>query len=345
MSKSGSEDMQEYFEVVQAIGVGSLNILLEKKPGLIKKFFFGGMTVAHLVATSGTSDDIKYLAGKNANFNVVNDDGMTPLALTVASGDLSKAEVFLDNGAQISVSGEGRPILIEAAFSGKDEIIDLLLKRKASMEVGNQIVDQNNPHAKAILKVVSSIEEASKKQDQNSFISYIKGERGRLGDDDITKMVVEGIDSEQKRQEVLKKIDASGQVDKETTKAALVFCWSEIDAVKNTKAVSVVISAEQSKGEDHSSVVISHEQSKGEDRSKFYKMATKVYRAISMAASKIARCFKKKAPNSVEIADAVSAICATESKRVRVPEEKAVSIKPSVIATQARGSRGGPATL
>ena len=330
MSKSGSEDMQEYFEVVQAIGVGSLNILLEKKPGLIKKFFFGGMTVAHLVATSGTSDDIKYLAGKNANFNVVNDDGMTPLALTVASGDLSKAEVFLDNGAQISVSGEGRPILIEAAFSGKDEIIDLLLKRKASMEVGNQIVDQNNPHAKAILKVVSSIEEALKKQDQNSFISYIKGERGRLGDDDITKMVVEGIDSEQKRQEVLKKIDASGQVDKETTKAALVFCWSEIDAVKNTKAVSVVISAEQSKGED---------------RSKFYKMATKVYRAISMAASKIARCFKKKAPNSVEIADAVSAICATESKRVRVPEEKAVSIKPSVIATQARGSRGGPATL
>jgi hypothetical protein len=311
------DEMDIYNDIDNALKNKQLSGLLEKQPELLNpKLFKNNMTLGHLVATSGSEDDIKLLAKKGFNFNVINDDKMTPLALAVAFGEHAKVMAFIDNGASISVDGEKQSILIEAAFSGKDEIIDYLLEKGASVKSGDQVIDKNNQNAKAILKVISSINEASGKKDQQSFINYIKGERDRLGNDDVTKMVLKGIDDEKERIKILRSIEKSSstQKEKESTKAALIFCWGTIDQVKLTK------------------------DNQTKSQSAFYEMAAKVYRAIAIAVSKVAKFWKKRQPESVTIASQVSRICQNVS---RSDKENAVKVSN----THRRAGRSQSPTL
>ena len=296
MSKNQPQDQdpKEYFEIVDAIQKGSLKTVLDVKPDLVNKKLSSGMTVAHLAITLGTVEDIEYLAQKGADFNVLNDDKMTPLALAASSGELDKLNKLIENGAKLDLEGGRQSILVEAAFSGKDDIIDALLKNGAKMQVGNEIIDKNNPQAKIILKVVASIEEASNKKDLNAFYSKMKNELGnRLGGGEIAAKVLDGIGNVEKRNSILESIGQAkvSEEEKGSTKAALVFCWNEIDEA----------------GKKFSAISKEPDQKKA--KSQLYRIMAGIYRAVATAIKVVAKCFKQQTPQSAVVASAVAATC------------------------------------
>jgi len=167
-------------------------------------------------------------------------------------------------------------------------------------------------------------------------LDKIKGERIRLGNDEVTKKVLEGIDDSAKRQSILRSVDNSWFVSKkkkEETKAALVFCWDEID--RAGRKISGALSGIPNKVNQGIQLP---EEPQQVVRSKLYQATASMFRAIGSATSKLAECFKKQTPDSVEAANSIAHASKAMAPETRI--EGQIKPKQSTIMGRLFGSRG-----
>eukprot|EP00903_Cladosiphon_okamuranus_P019236 g17689.t1 len=100
-----------------------------------------GITPLHVAANEGQDAVASLLLEKGADKDALDFDGRTPLAWAVDEGHLAVAETLLAAGADINRRGHehsGSP-LHDAASSGHDEMVTLLLKEGAEKDATDEV--------------------------------------------------------------------------------------------------------------------------------------------------------------------------------------------------------------
>lgn len=90
------------------------------------------------VARKGTVEQAKEYLNVNPNaFNVVNDDGYSPLTLACYRGNNDVAKLLIENKSDINgISKMGTP-LMASIFKGNNEISKILIEKKAHLDVAD----------------------------------------------------------------------------------------------------------------------------------------------------------------------------------------------------------------
>ena len=79
---------------------------------------------------------VRELLGAGANMRAVISDGRTPPWFAAYTGSLGAVEAFLDAGLGVDEAASGKTLLALAAENGHAEIVELLLGRGASVDLG-----------------------------------------------------------------------------------------------------------------------------------------------------------------------------------------------------------------
>ena len=90
------------------------------------------------IARKGTLEQAKESFAQNPKaFNIVNDDGYSPLTLACYRANNEVAKFLIENGSDINgISKMGTP-LMAAIFKGNNEIAKMLIAKKASIEIAD----------------------------------------------------------------------------------------------------------------------------------------------------------------------------------------------------------------
>jgi ankyrin repeat protein len=90
------------------------------------------------IARKGTVEQAKEVLKTNPKaFNVVNDDGYSPLVLACYRGNNEVAKLLIESGSDINgISKMGTP-LMAAVVKGNNEIANLLIEKKADVNVAD----------------------------------------------------------------------------------------------------------------------------------------------------------------------------------------------------------------
>ncbi|PYL61298.1 MAG: hypothetical protein DMF24_07700, partial [Verrucomicrobia bacterium] len=94
-----------------------------------------GFTPLHWAAEFDRSDVVEVLVNNKADFNIkVAKYGWTPLRLAVIHDHIATADVLMKKGSDPNVKDdENIPLLLQAVMSGKKDMVELLLARKADV--------------------------------------------------------------------------------------------------------------------------------------------------------------------------------------------------------------------
>jgi ankyrin repeat protein len=91
----------------------------------------GGETALHLAARNGYTEVVKELIENDAFIDIPDKEKWTPLMRTVMAKQLSTASYLIEQGADITaVNDSNQSVLVNAAITGKPEMIKLILGNK-----------------------------------------------------------------------------------------------------------------------------------------------------------------------------------------------------------------------
>lgn len=86
------------------------------------------------IARKGTVEQAKTILKENPNaFNVVNDDGFSPLVLACYRGNNEVAKIVVASGSDIDRNSKMGTALMAAIVKGNNEIAKLLIEKKANV--------------------------------------------------------------------------------------------------------------------------------------------------------------------------------------------------------------------
>lgn len=98
------------------------------------------MSTLHLFSSAGSAPGILLLFDINADPNVKDSHGETPLHSAVITGQKEAVELLLDNGADVNAqSNDGDTPLHRALINRKDAIAALLIDRGADANIPNNL--------------------------------------------------------------------------------------------------------------------------------------------------------------------------------------------------------------
>lgn len=99
-----------------------------------------GRTAMHMVVERRDSAWIRFLLAKNANPNIGDDDGNTPLMLATQLGYLDGMETLLTYGAKVNQTNRaGETPLIRAVQLRDSETVRMLLKHGADADITDNV--------------------------------------------------------------------------------------------------------------------------------------------------------------------------------------------------------------
>lgn len=88
------------------------------------------------IARKGTVEQVKEILNTNQKaFNVVNDEGYSPLTLACYRGNNEVAKLLIESGSDINGNSKMGTPLMAAVFKGNNEIAKLLIDKKADLSV------------------------------------------------------------------------------------------------------------------------------------------------------------------------------------------------------------------
>lgn len=140
VSKAGREP------IFEAAWGGNLEMLkfLESKGADLKGINSNGNTPLHFASRNGSKELIEYILSKGYDINQKNNAGQAPIVWAVAGNSPEVIGFLIDKGAEIapeecmtgnSCSIDGTTILHQAMYANNPEIVKLLIKRKAPLNV------------------------------------------------------------------------------------------------------------------------------------------------------------------------------------------------------------------
>ena len=120
--------------------------LLATHPDLLDARWLHGETVLHFLAVEGFVEGVKFLAGRGADVNAVNEFGDSPLIDVAVSGETDIAEVLLRHGADPNATSTTRDNALHCAVqAGNDRLVALLLDAGADSryrtDLGESVFD------------------------------------------------------------------------------------------------------------------------------------------------------------------------------------------------------------
>jgi ankyrin repeat protein len=91
------------------------------------------------IARKGTVEQVKEALKENPNsFNVVNEDGYSPLVLACYKGNNEVAKLLIETGSDINGKSKMGTPLMAAVVNGNLEIVKLLLSKKVDVDFANK---------------------------------------------------------------------------------------------------------------------------------------------------------------------------------------------------------------
>ena len=101
-------------------------------------------------SVSSPLEGVQCLVERGADVNIVNDDGLTALAMASTRGDIEIVRYLIDCGARcnLNVRGEVTPLMLASTF-GREEIVQSLLS------IGSMIHFPRNEHNESSVTLAS----------------------------------------------------------------------------------------------------------------------------------------------------------------------------------------------
>jgi ankyrin repeat protein len=119
--------------------------LLAAHPDLLDARWLHGETVLHFLAVEGFVEGVKFLVGRGADVNAVNEFGDSPLIDVAVLGETDIAEVLLRHGANPNATSTRDNALHCAVQSGNDRLVAMLLDAGADSryrtDLGESVFD------------------------------------------------------------------------------------------------------------------------------------------------------------------------------------------------------------
>jgi len=109
--------------------------LLDKDHSLLFETTGLGETPLHFLAVKNQLDAVKLLYSRGAEIDTINECDGTPLSEAGSLGHIDIVKYLLENGAKLNKVPEGEHIIHEAVRSGNPEIVDLLVRYGADINV------------------------------------------------------------------------------------------------------------------------------------------------------------------------------------------------------------------
>ena len=128
ISLYSSEDASEICRAVEYQDFGRLQEIVNENPGSVNVYNYRHLTPLHIAVASGCSEIAKFLIGKNADLNLTDELGRTPLHYAVFNDDIELVKAIVESGrADINVKNlRGFTPYHEAITSENDYIIQIL---------------------------------------------------------------------------------------------------------------------------------------------------------------------------------------------------------------------------
>ena len=96
------------------------------------------MSILHLFSSDGATSHVEFLLSINANPNVLDSDGETPLHYAAERGQKEIVRLLLDNGAKLNVqANDGDTPLHRALIERQNEIAKVLVNKGADVNIAN----------------------------------------------------------------------------------------------------------------------------------------------------------------------------------------------------------------
>ena len=124
-----------------------------------------GETIFHLLAEKKNSKPLSYIMNKCINVNEPDINGETPLHRAVKKGNIETSQLLLEWGANIDhmTNNSETPLMYACRFKQKFELIQLLIKNGANLELINKEgeshldICRNSNASSSILKLVHPV--------------------------------------------------------------------------------------------------------------------------------------------------------------------------------------------
>ena len=112
---------------------------LKEHPELVRARTGLGETPLHHLVVENQLDAVNLLIAHGANVNTVSDVKGTPLSEAASLGYEEMVNLLLANGASLSLPNQESPTIIEAVRSGNVNVVDLLIKHGATLDVRDDL--------------------------------------------------------------------------------------------------------------------------------------------------------------------------------------------------------------